>query len=488
VSAHFVIIGNGAAGYRAAKAIRRADSDAQVTLITEESYPFYLRRQLGEFLAGGLTLPELIFQSRNAYRRERIDLLLGTRVDRVDLGAHEVILASPTGPYGPIRVRSQQGSGLNKDRMAGQSVRYDRLLLATGTRAVPFYIPGTDLRGVAALDTLEEAQAVKPSLGEARQAAILGEGVIGLALAESLLGRGLRVTQLLRGERFWPEMLDEHTGAMVERVLENAGVVLRRHAAPRAIIGAGGRAIGVETTAGETVPAELVAVGCRRRPAIAVIQGSGIAVRRGIQVDVALRTSQADIFAAGDVAEPAGYDEFGEEGAAFCWQRAWAQGGLAAATMLDRKAEPAMEAVRVRTAIFGRDLAVIGRGHLAAQGGVTAEEHHDEPSVFRRLVFDEDLLVGAVVFGTGESVHELSRLVAAHAPRHLVQSTLGLAAPGPAPELLPETFARHCPICAAELVVRGGTAAGAVIRCQVCSTDLVVRWDGRRGWLDFRRL
>jgi NAD(P)H-nitrite reductase large subunit len=463
VSTHFVIIGNGAAGYRAAKALRRADSDAQVSLITEESYPFYLRRQLGEFLAGNLTLAELIFQSRNAYRRERIDLFLGTRVERVDPEAHEVILAS------------------------GQGVRYDRLLIATGTRAVPFDIPGTDLRGVAALDTLEETQAVKPSLGEVRQAAILGEGVIGLALAESLLGRGLRVTQLLRGERFWPEMLDEHTGTLVERAMENAGVVLRRHAVPRAIIGAGSRAIGVETTAGEMVPAELVAVGCRRRPAIDVVRGSEIEVGRGIHVDVALRTSQADIFAAGDVAEPAGYDEFGEEGAAFCWQRAWAQGGLAAASMLDRKAEPAMEAVRVRTILFGQDLAVIGRGHLSAQGAVTALEYRDGPSVFRRLVFDDDLLVGAVVFGTGESVHELNRLAAERAPRHLVESTLGLAAPGAAPELLPETFARHCPICAAELVVRGGTAAGAVIRCQVCSTDLVVRWDGRRGWLDLRR-
>jgi len=371
--------------------------------------------------------------------------------------------------------------------MAGQGVRYDRLLIATGTRAVPLDIPGTDLQGVAALDTLEEAQAVKPSLGEVRQAVILGEGVVGLTLAESLLGRGLRVTQLLRGERFWPEMLDEHTGTLVERAMENAGVVLRRHAAARAIIAAGSRAIGVETTAGEMVPAELVAVGCRRRPAIDVVRGSGIEVGRGIHVDVALKTSQADIFAAGDVAEPAGYDEFGEEGAAFCWQRAWAHGGLAAASMLDRKAEPAMEAVRVRTILFGRDLAVIGRGHLSAQGAVTALEYRDGPSVFRRLVFDDDLLVGAIVFGTGESVHELNRLAAERAPRHLVESTLGLAAPGAPPELLPETFARHCPICAAELVVRGGTAAGAVIRCQVCSTDLVVRWDGRRGWLDLRR-
>ncbi|MBE3100253.1 MAG: NAD(P)/FAD-dependent oxidoreductase [Planctomycetes bacterium] len=475
MSTHFVIIGNGAAGYRAAKALRRADGDAQISIITEERQPFYLRRQLGDFLAGNLSLPELIFQSRNAYRRERLDLFLMTRVEQIDPAAHEVVLA------------------------AGQRVRYDRLLVATGTRAAPFDIPGTDLEGVATFDTLSQAQEVKRLVKDVREAVILGEGIVGLTLTESLLALGVHVTQLVCGERFWPGMLDEHTGGLLEGLLEDAGVTLRPGTEARAILGAGGRAIGVETAAGETLRADLVAVGCRRRPAVDLVRGAGLDVRRGILVDEALRASRPDVFAAGDVAEPASEkvsgtlsrrvpDTFSDpDDTAFCWQRAWAQGGVAAAGMLGRTAEPALEAVRLRTALFGRDLAVIGRGHLPEGGGITAIELRDGPEIFRRLVFHRDMLIGAVVFGTGESVHELNRLVAEQALRQRVAAVLELAEPQPGPGHMPTTLARHCPICAAELIVRHGTAADTVIRCQVCSTDLVVRWDGQRLWLDISR-
>lgn len=463
MSTHFVILGNGAAGYRAAKEIRRAEPDAQISVFTEERHPFYLRRQLGDFVAGNLTLPELIFQSRNTYRRERIDLFLMTRVEAVDPAAHEVVFAS------------------------GQRVRYDRLLLATGTRALPFEIPGTDHEGVVTFDTLTEAVEVKRMAGQARHAAILGEGIVGLTLTESLIARGLRVTQLVRGERFWPEMLDERSSALVEALLENHGVTLKRGAAARAVIGAAGRVLGVETDDGETLPAELVAVGCRRRPAIEVARASGLATGRGIHVDVGLRTSQPDIFAAGDVAEAVGRDEFGDEGAAFCWQRAWAQGALAAASMLDRKARGASEAVRLRTTLFGCDLAVIGRGHVAAQENLTAVELPGRAGIYRRAVYEDNLIVGAIVMGTGESVHELNRLVAERAPRDVVERTLGLGPEGRGERVLTETFARHCPICAAELVIFHGTQAGAIIQCDSCSTDLVVRWDGHRGWLDVRK-
>ena len=460
MSTHFVIIGNGAAGYRAAKALRRADGDAMVSVFTEELHPFYLRRQLGEFLAGNLTLPEVIFQSRNTYRRDRIDLLLGTAVARIEPAAHAVALAS------------------------GQRVQYDRLLIATGTRAVPLGIPGTDLEGVTLFDTLTCASETRKALKDVRRAAILGEGVIGLTLAESLLGVGIRVTQAIRGERFWPEILDEQTSALVETILEDHGVALRRNQQPRAIIGAAGRAIGVETADGETFPAELVACGCRRRPAVEMARDAGLDVGRGIHVDASLRTSDPDIFAAGDVAEPVPGDDFGEEGAAFCWQRAWAQGGLAAASMLGHQAAPTLEAVRIRTILFGHDLAVIGRGHLPESDTVKALEFREDPALYRRLVFENGALVGAIVFGTGETVHELNRMVAQKAPRDTVEGRLGLAPAAPAVDRLPSTFARHCPICAAELVVHHGTRAGAVLRCHACNTDLVVRWDGEHGWLD----
>ncbi|MFO8012213.1 MAG: FAD-dependent oxidoreductase [Phycisphaerae bacterium] len=462
MTTHFVIIGNGAAGYRAAKALRRADADAQVSVFSDERYPFYLRRQLGDFLSGSLTLEEVIFQSRNAYRRERIDLFLMTRITDLDPAAHQVAFAS------------------------GPPVQYDRLLLATGTRPAPPPIPGKDLPGVATFDTLTEASALRASLRAVERAVLLEEGLIGLSLAESLAARGVGVTQLMDGDRFWPEMLDEAAGRRVETLLEKQGVRLLRGARPRRITGTAGRCAGVEMTDGRSLPADLVACGCRRRPAVDLAEAAGLDVGTGVRIDDTYRTSAEDVWAAGDVAEPTAGPLTGEA-AVFCWQRAWAQGERAAAAMLDWPTDPPREAVRIRTTVFGLDVAVIGQGHLPAGGDVEAENRHESPDVYRRLVYRDGRLVGAIVLGTGETVAELNALVAEGADRHAVEAALAAPPETEEADRVPSTFARHCPICAAELVVHRGTPAGTRLRCPACNTDLVVRWDGRRGWVEIAR-
>ena len=487
MSTHYVIVGGGVAGFRAAKELRRAQESAQITVFSEERYPFYLRRQLGDLLAGNLTAGELVVQSRNAYRRERIDLFLMTRVVRVEPPAHEVVLDS------------------------GQRVQYDRLLIATGTRAVPLAIPGSELEGVVTVDTLAAAIALERVLAAASRVVVLDEGVIGLRLAEALASRGLEVTLLAAGERLWPTMLDASASALVEAILKDSGVAIRRGAA-RAIVGAGSRAIGVETAEGEVLAAEAVISGGIRRPAIDILEGSGIEVHRGIRVDAALRASAPDVFAAGDVADPVTPSAWGPEEHPLCWQRAWSQGGVAAASMRDRPADRTADIVRTRTILYGHDLAVIGRGHLEEGGGIEAicrlaqapaedaapredDRGEGEPDLprrepasrvhtYRRLVFDEGRLVGAVLFGPAEWYPQVVRMIADRAPREVVEHTLGLSGQPASPDVVPQSFAQHCPICAAELVVHHGTPLGAVIPCGACRSHLKVCWDGKRGWLE----
>jgi nitrite reductase (NADH) large subunit len=474
---HFVIVGNGAAGFRAAKALRQADAAARISIFTRERYPFYVRRQLGRFLSGETALGELIFQGRNAYRRERLDLFLMTRIEQVVPASHEVVLAS------------------------GDRVRYDRLLVATGTEAVPLEVPGADLGGVLSFDGLGPALEARTALkeGRLRRAVLLGCGLTNLVLAEGLAKRGIRVTQVMESDRYWPEMLDEQASDLVETLLEQHGVAIRRSAAARAVVGAGGQAVGVECTDGTVLAADLVGFGSDRRPAVGLLKGSGVEIGRGVRVGARCQTSHTDVFAAGDVTEPGfatAQPAFalaepggGSDGAGrpFCWQRAWTQGDLAAAGMLDRAADPGADAVRMRTSVFGRDLAVIGCGHLAEAGDVEALQVHAPADTYRRLVFRGGRLVGAIVFGTGESVPELNRFVAARETRAAVEAALHGPRPDRAMDTLPQTFAQHCPICAAELVVHRGTPMGQTFRCHVCNTDLAVRWDGARGGLEVLR-
>ena len=476
---HFIIIGNGTAGFRAAKDLRCASSAARVSLFTQERYPFYLRRQLGDLLSGEVAVNDLVFQSRNAYRRERLDLFLSTRVERIEPQAHEIVLAS------------------------GERARYDRLLAATGTEAVPTGLPGETLTGVVRFDTLARAAEARAALdsGSVRRAVILDEGLVGLAMAEGLAAAGVRVTQLVRGERYWPEMLDDHSAALIEALLEERNITIRRGAVARAVVGAGQQAIGVETADGEVLPAELIGWGSRRRAATALLEKAGAAMGCGVRVDGRFQTSIKDVFAAGDVAEPsrplgtelaapglgAAANAFApqpEWGCPFCWQRAWAQGDLAAAGMMDRQADLAPDAIRLRGTVFGRELAVIGDGHLAEGGEVAALDVRDQPDVYRRLVFRAGRLVGAIVLGSGEPVQPLNRMVTARLPRRAIEAALGRPPSERTAELLPMTFAQHCPICAAELVVYQGTRIGELTHCRTCNTDLVVRWNGQRGWLE----
>jgi NAD(P)H-nitrite reductase large subunit len=376
-------------------------------------------------------------------------------------------------------------------------VNYSRLLVATGTEAVPLDLPGAELEGVVRFDTLHGAVEVREALKDVRRAVILDGGLVGLTLAQSLVGCGIEVTQLVDGPRYWPEMLDEKASRLVEELLEKNGIAVRRHTAARAIIGAGGRAIGVETAAGDILGAELAAYGSRRRPAVALVEGSAIAVGRGIRVDQRLRTTQPDVFAAGDVAEPVpSATETDDRRPAppgdtpFCWQRAWNHGAIAAANMLEpagveAAATPAAGAIRMRTEVFGHELAVLGAGHLP--DGPDTESvllpAAGRPETYQRLVFRGGRLVGATVFAAGERVPELDRLVTSGADRAAVERAIGPAEPQ-TPSGIPQTFARHCPICAAELVIHHGTPPGRRFRCEACNTELVVRWDSERMWIE----
>jgi len=320
------------------------------------------------------------------------------------------------------------------------------------------------------------------------------------------------VTQLVDGPSYWPEMLDEKASHITEKLMEENGIAVRRHTAARAIIGAGGRAIGVETAGGDILGAELVAYGSRRRPAVALVEGSAIAVGRGIRVDQRLRTTQPDVFAAGDVAEPVpSATETDDRQPAppgdtpFCWQRAWNHGAIAAANMLEPaglEAAPAVAAgaIRMRTEVFGHELAVLGAGHLPdgpdtesvllpTAGGPCSRGNlsiQGGPETYQRLVFQGGRLVGATVFAAGERVPELDRLVASGADRAAVERAIGPAEPQTAGGI-PQTFARHCPICSAELVVHHGTPPGRRFRCEACNTELVVRWNSERMWLEVSR-
>ncbi len=303
----FVIVGAGECGARAAFALRERGFDGAITLIGSETHLPYERPPLSkEALVAGAG-PKLVAQAER-YVEAGIDLLLGRTVSEIDRAARHVVLGD------------------------GTVVAYDRLLIATGAR--PRALPGTNYGGrIATLRSHDDTARIRAHLVEGSHVAILGGGFIGLELAASARKLGASVT-LVEG---LPRVLTRGVPP------EIAEIVANRHMAEGVEILCGAKVTGIEDLPGEVrialedgrvVSASLLVVGIGAVPNTELAEAAGLAVDNGIAVDGHLRTSDADIFAAGDCTSWP-LPLYGDRRIRLeSWRNAQEQGQLAAANML----------------------------------------------------------------------------------------------------------------------------------------------------------
>ena len=302
-----VIVGNSAASLAALEAIRRLDGTSPVTLVADEAIPAYSRVLLPYLVSGERR--DLSLRPPDYAQRMGARMLLGRRAVQIDADA--LVLDD------------------------GTRLPFDRLLLATGSRAAIPDIEGIDTPGVFALKTMADALRIREWLPGARHAVILGGGLICLLMVHALLKLGLSVTIAVSSDRLLTRMLDEEAAALLQHRLAEAGVrILTRTDAAR-IVGSEGRVRSVVTAAGEALPADLVILAKGIRPDIDLARAGGLATGRGVLVDEYLRTSRPDVFAAGDCAEGPDMLVPGKKTIPGTWFEAVAQGESAGANMLD---------------------------------------------------------------------------------------------------------------------------------------------------------
>jgi len=332
--------------------------------------------------------------------------LLVARADQVQTDRHQVSLAN------------------------GKILRYDRLLLATGSTAVPADFPGHDLAGVVKLDDLDDARRILKLAGRKKTAVVIGGGITALELVEGLRSRGAKVHYLLRGERYWANVLDEIESQLVADRLRDEGVVLHTHTQVKQAVGKRGQLAGVETEGGEKIGCHILAVAIGVRPRLELARSAGFQIERGIVVDEYLRTSAPDVYAAGDVAQVTD-PRSGRSTLDVLWSTALAQGRAAGQNMAGAQV-PYVKAVPMNvtqlaglvTTIIGAvgsgrdaDLVTISRGdseswRLLPQAWVVSDQHEVNRV---RLLLDERRIVGAVVMGDQVWARPLHQLIAAQA-------------------------------------------------------------------------
>lgn len=301
--ARIVIIGGGAAGFAAAEMLRRRGWEGQLSLLSAEADPPCDRPNLSkDYLAGNAPEDWIPLRGTGFYAERKIDLHLGTVVERIDAAAHAVVTAD------------------------GSRHPYDRLLIATGAEPVRLPIPGADLPHVRVLRSLADSREIIARAGTTGTAVVLGTGFIGLEVAASLRSRGLAVHLVSLDERPLERVLGRQLGEFIRGVHEGHGEVFHM-----------GNSIAridpdaVTLSDGTVIPAGLVVIGVGVRPRVQLAEAAGLAIDRGIVVDEQLRSSVPDIYAAGDVAR---WPCRGESARIEHWVVAERQGQVAALNML----------------------------------------------------------------------------------------------------------------------------------------------------------
>ena len=181
-------------------------------------------------------------------------------------------------------------------------LEYERLLLATGAHATALAVPGAQLPGVVKLDDLDDARKILHLARRGKTAVVIGGGITALEIAEGLLARGMKVHYLLRGDRYWSNVLDEEESRVVENRLRKDGVEIQHHAEPKEIRGRG-RVEAIHLVDGSVLRCDLVAYAIGIGARLDLARQAGLAVDRGILADEYMRTNVTDIYAAGDVAQ-----------------------------------------------------------------------------------------------------------------------------------------------------------------------------------------
>jgi len=281
--AEVLIIGNGAAGRRAAETIRKGAPSASILMVTDEPCPFYPRPKLSLGFMSGEIKKEDLFLKPDFYSRNAVSLVFG-RVERVDAGARTARI------------------------LGGSLLSYSYLIFAAGAVANKPRWPGSELDGVVTLRTLADAEdIIRRSEGQSR-IVVAGAGILGVEAAEALCKRGANVSLLVRGGKdkvgapaLKPDQAENRCDSMIKN-----GVNVELDDEVERFEGSDGRLERVVTKCGAEILTGLAIATIGASPDLSYLEGSGIKTARGIVVDSELRTSSETAFAAGDCAELSG--------------------------------------------------------------------------------------------------------------------------------------------------------------------------------------
>jgi len=371
----YVVIGNSAAGIAAVEAIRQADKESKITVVSDEDYSSYCRCLISYYLAGDIREDKIVYRPDSFYKENNIELLINKKVIRVDPKKNRVVLAD----------KSQLG--------------YDFLLIATGASSKFPELKGIKKEGVFGFRTLKDAKDIAGLLPVVKSVCVLGGGLIGLKAAYALKKRKIDVKVIIKSRQVLSQVLDSEAAQLVQKKLEENGIEVILGQDVTEIISDEGEIKAVKLDSGKALGVSMVIVGKGVSPNIDLIKDTAIKVNEGIISNNNLQTSIPNIYAAGDVAETLDIAS-GEFSINALWPIAVEQGRIAGANMaggnLNYDGSLGMNSLE----FFG--LPTVSLGLFRPKNSEGYEEIKmtaDNGQVYKKLILKNNFLVGAVLAG-----------------------------------------------------------------------------------------
>lgn len=365
-----VLIGNGMAGVRTIEELLKLDDQLyDITIIGSEPYPNYNRILLSPVLTGEQTVQDIILNDLSWYEANQINLLMNQQVTKIDRVHRQVQTAN------------------------GSLISYDRLLLATGS--TPFMLPvtGNTLDGVVTFRDINDVNLMIEAAGTRRRAVVIGGGLLGLEAANGLAVRGMDVTVVHLGRTLLDRQLDEQAATMLQHSLESRGLTfLMEHQTSEILDDGQGRVGAIRFANGHEIATELVVMAVGIRPNVALAASAGLHVDKGIVVSDTMQTYDPCIYAVGECVS--------HRGTAYGLVAPLFEQAKVAANHLAMYGISRYEGSVTSTKLKVTGIDVFSAGDFVGNAKTECITLADpEGGLYKKLVLQEDKLVGACLYG-----------------------------------------------------------------------------------------
>lgn len=381
---YYVILGNGTAGFQAAKAIRERDKTGAVTLISNEPYPAYNRPMLTKAMVAGLDAEQIAIEGPQWYEANQIYQILGKNVSGIDMKEKEVLLED------------------------GTKLHFTKLIYALGSECFIPPIEGSTLPEVAAIRRLSDVEKVEKLMKEASSAVVIGGGVLGLEAAWELKKSGLKVTVLEMAPVLMGRQLDAGAAELLKAAAQRNGVEICTGVNVEAIEG-DGHVTGVRIAGGKVYLADLVIISAGVRANTALAGTIGAEIGRAVVVNSRMETSVPGVYACGDCAE--------YEGANMAiWPEASEQGRIAGANAAGEELE--YRPTEAALTFHGMNTALFAAGDNGKNPNLlykTMEFKDMGKGQYKKYYFLNNRLCGVILMGDLSEMGRMTEALEKHA-------------------------------------------------------------------------